>query len=167
MSKAAAMRQQAEAAVAMLGTPTTRGYGVGRSNIFSRAKVHSLPTLLELIAAAICVVSTFVFNHLKATRPDLSPHPHAASPHPHAAAAPDVNKIRWPEVKTMMRMLAKMRSDYIRAAVALGRAARYGPLLGGVQNAGAPCSILAALPSARNQGGGRPRPWRRWHQHRQ
>lgn len=112
MPKAAAMRQQAEAAVATLGMPTTRGYGVGRSNTFSRAKVHSLPTLLELIAAAICVVSTFVFNHLKATRPDLSPHPHAASPPPHAAAAPDVNKIRWPEVKTMMRMLAKMRSDY-------------------------------------------------------
>lgn len=92
------MQKEAKAAVADLANPKTGG--VGHSETYEAAQIHSLPTVPEVFVAALCVVSTFIFNHLQATRPDL------------CKGKCNFGDIRWPAVKTMLRMFAKLSEDY-------------------------------------------------------
>lgn len=89
-----------EGASTEAGTTHPAGMNVGYSTTYAKAHVHSLPTLPEVMVAALCIVSTFVSTHLQTTRPDL------------CSTDNDDDDIRWPEVKTMLRMFAKLREDY-------------------------------------------------------
>ena len=79
--------------------------GAGTSQRYANAHAHSLPTVPEVIIAALCLVSTFIYSHLQTTHPELfldQNFPAKASP----------GLIRWPAVKNMLRMLAKIQEDY-------------------------------------------------------
>ena len=166
MQKFVAMRREAEAAVADFADPNkgpfvagndtghsttySAGMNVGYSTTYAKAHVHSLPTLPEVMVAALCIVSTFILAHLQTTRPDLcsttndddGEHGGSSSGDgsvsggvgsskgggstdktggcngsndsstDSSSSTDHVQLILWPGVKTMLRMLAKLREDY-------------------------------------------------------
>lgn len=98
-------------------------------DVYVNAQVYSLPTVAEVLVAALCVISTFLSAHLQTTHPDLCNNPAhiegectsgsdgggargAAAGTDGIAATATLGQFRWPDVKTMLRMLAKIHEDY-------------------------------------------------------
>ena len=100
------MTEEAHAAVADFADP--KHNNIGQSWTYANAKVHPLPAVPDVLVAALCLVSTFIFTHLQTTQDHLFA-VDSQSTFPRQAAD---GLIKWPAVKTMLRMFAKMRDDY-------------------------------------------------------
>ena len=112
MPKFVNMRKEAEVALDDIADSETGGFfdGVGHSDTYTNAHAHALPTVPDVVVAALCLISTFLFTHghLQTARPELF----AAEPQSTSESQVPQGLIRWPDVKTTLRMLVKIREDY-------------------------------------------------------